>query len=90
VYAFEPEGSKTLNTRTDTMTEDKDKNVIGGEVEAKAETAGGTTDKPKPGALVEDSTLGGLQTGGVAPKDPSGTVTEGGATDERENPSSEG
>lgn len=42
--------------------------------------------KPKPGALVEDETLGGLTSGGVAPKDPSGHVTEGEATDPRERP----
>lgn len=67
------------------MTEEK--NTIGGDVDAKAEVSEG---KPKPGALVEDSSLGGLTSGGVAPKDPRGKVTEGEATDDRENPSSDG
>jgi hypothetical protein len=73
------------------MTEEK-QNVIGGEVAAKAEVTEGEVNKPKkpPGAIVEDEGLGGLTSGGVAPKDPGGHVTEGEATDPRENPSSEG
>lgn len=61
------------------MTDEK-KNVVGGEVTAKAEVV-----KAQPGALVEDSSLGGLTSGGVAPKNPAGKVTEGEATDKREN-----
>lgn len=68
------------------------KNTIGGTVGAEAGVAGSVggdaEKKPKPGALVEDETLAGLQTGGVAPKDPGGKSTEEGATDARENPSS--
>lgn len=60
---------------------------IGGDVDAKAEVSEGAA---KPGALVEDSSLVGLTSGGVAPKAPDGKVTEGEATDKRENPSSEG
>ena len=69
----------------------EEKNIIGGTVGAQADVAGsvgGTTPvKPKPGALVEDETLSGLQDGGVAPKAPDGRSTEEGATDARENPS---
>jgi len=74
------------------VADEKKRNVIGGDVEATADVAGATVEgsKPKPGAIVEDEGLGGLTTGGVAPKDPRGKVTEGEATDERENPSSEG
>lgn len=71
-----------------TNEEKPKRNVIGGSVEAKADVAGATVKggKPKPGAIVEDEGLAGLTTGGVAPKDPSGHVTEGEATDARENP----
>jgi len=66
------------------MSDGEKKNVIGGDVTAKAEVTEGKVNKP--GALVEDSSLSGLTSGGVAPKDPSGHVTEGEATDKRENP----
>lgn len=73
--------------------EDEEKpkgNVIGGDVEAKADLAGTTVEggKPKPGAIVEDESLAGTTEGGVVPKDPSGQAVEGEATDPRENPSS--
>ena len=74
-------------TQESDVTDEK-KNVIGGDVDAKAEVSEGKANKP--GALVEDSSLAGLTSGGVAPKDPSGKVTEGEATDKHENPSSDG
>jgi hypothetical protein len=41
-------------------------------------------DLKRTGALVEDTSLSGLESGGVAPKDPEGKSTVEGATDERE------
>lgn len=69
-----------------------EKNIIGGTVGANADVAGSLggdaepTKKKTVGALVEDESLSGLESGGVAPKDPAGRSTEEGATDQRENP----
>jgi len=78
-----PESRARRRQQESNVTDEK-RNVIGGDVNAKADVTEGKVNKP--GALVEDSSLGGLTSGGVAPKDPGGKVTEGEATDKRENP----
>lgn len=63
--------------------------VIGGDVDARSaegrsEMRGEMPVQRKPlGALVEDETLSGTESGGVVPKGPDGKIDEG-ATDRRE------